>query len=935
MKALVIGGGLLGISTAYFLGRRGWRVTVVERRHAPGLETSYANGALLSPSMPEPWNAPGCARVLMRSLGRRDAALQLRLKALPRLARWGIEFLRHSSPRRYEENTRKNLHLAMYSRATLEALRAVTPLEYGAAATGTLRVFREPAALDAALEWAERFRAEGLEFRPLSAQDTVALEPALAPIGPRLVGAIHYPLDSVGNAQMFCVALAEAARELGVEFHFGADVREIRTSDGRVSAVLGDSARLTADHCVVAAGSYTPRLLRPLGLRLPVQPVKGYSLTFDRPPRDPPLRIPIADDDLNAVVVPLQNVLRVAGTAEFAGYDLSLPPVRVNNLAALIPQMLPRAGLDPGEGRPWCGLRPMTPDGVPIIGATRIGNLWVNTGHGPLGWTMAAGSGQLLADLMSGTTPGLDPEPYAPARFGRAAASATGGAVGRREFLVGAAAATTVATTRRRWGVPGRRVPMHDWSAVEAVAALRRGDLTVERYAHALLERCEMWRDLNAFITLEPERVLADARARDRERRSGVAPGPLFGLPIPIKDSVNTAEYRTTGGTPALRDFRPGEDAPLVAALRAAGAIVLGKTNLHELSYGWTSDNRAFGAVHNPYDTTRIPGGSSGGTAASVAARIAPLGVAEDTEGSIRVPAALCGIAGLRPTTGRYPTEGCVPITPLFDQVGPHARSVADLALFDAVVSGDHRALPRVDLRRVRLGVVRDYWFAGLDPDVERVTGEAFARLRAAGVQIVETELPDLAFLIAHTTTQVQDHDVRFALADYLRRYDPALGFEALIREASPDIRAVFQDGVLPGGPHFVTDAVYAEARDRYLPQLRAAYRDYFERTGVAAIAFPATRVPATRIGEDVTVEIGGRAVPFANAIARNIAPGSTAGVPGLVMPIGLSRGGLPIALELDAPAGADRALLALGLALEPVLGRIAAPLEPGGTARA
>ena len=935
MKALVIGGGLLGISTAYFLGRRGWRVTVLERRHAPGLETSYANGALLSPSLPEPWNAPGCARVLLRSLGRRDAALQLRLKAMPRLARWGIEFLRHSDPRRYEENTRRNLRLALYSRATLEALRAQTGIEYGAAATGTLRVFRDPASLDAAIAWTERFRAAGLEYRPLSGPDTIALEPALAPIGAQLIGGIHYPLDAVGNAQAFCVALAEQARDLGVEFHFGTEVREIRAHGGRVSAVQSDTTQFTADHYVVAGGSHTPLLLRPLGVRVPVQPVKGYSLTFDRPPCDPPLRIPISDDDLNAVVVPLQNVLRVAGTAEFAGYDLSLPEVRVRNLAALVAQVLPRAALDPGEARPWCGLRPMTPDGVPIVGVTGIGNLWLNTGHGPLGWTMAAGSGQLLADLMSGTTPGLDPQPYAPARYRRAAATASRGTIGRREFLVGAVAATTVAATRRHRRRAGRRVAMHEWTAVEAVAALRNGEVSVERYARALLERCGVWRDLNAFITLEPERVLADARARDRERRAGVAPGPLFGLPIPVKDSVNTAEYRTTGGTPALRHFRPGVDAPLVAALRAAGAIVLGKTNLHELSYGWTSDNLAFGAVHNPYDTTRIPGGSSGGTAVSIAARIAPLGVAEDTEGSIRVPAALCGIVGLRPTTGRYPTEGCIPITPLFDQVGPHARSIADLALFDAVISGDRRPLPGVDLRRLRLGVVRDYWFKGLDPDVERVTEDALARLSAAGVQIVATEMPDLAFLIAHTTVQVQDHDVRLELAKYLRRYDPTLSFEELVREASPDIRAVFQDEVLPGSPHFVTDAVYAEARDRYLPQLRAAYRAYFERTGVAAIVFPATRVPAPRIGEDVTVEIGGRAVPFANAIARNIAPGSTAGVPGLVMPIGLSRGGLPIALEFDAPAGADRALLALGLALEPVLGRIPAPIEPGGSGRA
>ena len=203
----------------------------------------------------------------------------------------------------------------------------------------------------------------------------------------------------------------------------------------------------------------------------------------------------------------------------------------------------------------------------------------------------------------------------------------------------------------------GGDAELSNLGAVEAVAHMSQGSVTSERYARALLARCQTARGLNAFITLEPDRVLEDARARDRERLAGVKSGPLFGLPIPVKDSVNTRDYPTTAGTPALRHFRPKEDAPLVAALRAAGALVLGKTNLHELSYGWTSNNLAFGAVHNPYDASRIPGGSSGGTAAAIAARLAPLGVAEDTEGSIRVPAAFCGIAGFRPTTGRYSTR--------------------------------------------------------------------------------------------------------------------------------------------------------------------------------------------------------------------------------------------------------------------------------------
>jgi Asp-tRNA(Asn)/Glu-tRNA(Gln) amidotransferase A subunit family amidase len=463
--------------------------------------------------------------------------------------------------------------------------------------------------------------------------------------------------------------------------------------------------------------------------------------------------------------------------------------------------------------------------------------------------------------------------------------------------------------------------------AAEAVSHMSQGALTSERYAAALLARCQSARALNAFITLEPARVLEAARARDKERLAGAKPGPLFGLPMPIKDSVNTRDYPTTGGTPALRHFHPAADAPVVAALRGAGAVVLGKTNLHELSYGWTSNNLAFGAVRNPYDQSRIPGGSSGGTAAAIAARLAPLGVAEDTEGSIRVPAAFCGIAGFRPTTGRYSTRGCVPISPLFDQVGPHARSVADLALFDSVVANDWRRLEAAPLAGVRLGVVRDYWFTDLDPEVARLTELALARLKDAGAQIVETHLPGLASLIDATTDAVQNHDVRIALPRYLKEYGTGVDFDALVAQASPDIQETFRSYVLPGGANFVTEAAYAAARDRYLPELHKLYQDYFSRMRIAAMVFPTTLVPAPRIGEETTVESGGgRSLPFETAVARNIAPGSTAGIPGLVLPVGLTHGGLPVAMEFDAPAGADRALLALGLSAARALGPLAPP---------
>ena len=464
--------------------------------------------------------------------------------------------------------------------------------------------------------------------------------------------------------------------------------------------------------------------------------------------------------------------------------------------------------------------------------------------------------------------------------------------------------------------------------AGEAVALLSRGELSAVEYARALLAQCEAGKSLNAFITLRPEQVLADASACDRRRKAGERLGPLHGLPIPIKDSVNTRDLPTTAGTPALRHFQPREDAPLVRALRDAGAIVLGKTNLHELSYGYTSNNHAYGAIHNPYDVTRIPGGSSGGTGAAIASRMAPLGVAEDTEGSIRVPAALCGIAGFRPTTGRYSTQGCAPISPLFDQVGPHARSVADLLLFDGAVTGSSpSAPPPVSLNKVRLGVIRPFWFSGLDSEVEQVTTAALAALQRAGVELVEGELPQLPHFIELITDPVQNHDVKPSLTRYLAHYHAGVSFEELLAQASPDVQQMIKPAITPGTHDFVPEAQYEEIVRVHLPGLRAMYKEYFARSGVAAIVFPTTILPAPKLGEeDMEVEVRGRRKPLDEAMARNIAPGSTAGLPGLVLPAGLTPGGLPVALEFDGPAGSDRSVLALGLALEAVLGKLPPP---------
>jgi len=467
---------------------------------------------------------------------------------------------------------------------------------------------------------------------------------------------------------------------------------------------------------------------------------------------------------------------------------------------------------------------------------------------------------------------------------------------------------------------------MLELSATAAVALMRAGEMAALDYADALLARCAAGASLNAFITLDPAAVRAAARAADAHRAAGGVLGPLHGLPIPVKDSVNTAGIETTVGTRALRGWIPARDATSIARLKAAGAIVLGKTNIHELSFGWTSSNLEFGAVRNPYDLSRIPGGSSGGTAAAVAARMAPLGVAEDTQGSIRVPAALCGITGFRPTTGRYPTDGTAPITPLFDQIGPHARCVADLALFDAIISGEAAPIEPATLAGLRIGIDRTFFFAGIDAEVAALTEKTLAQLAAAGAIIVEAPVPGLDGVVP-VAMAIQVHDVVPALERYLADSGAPVDFAGMFAGVSRDVAAVFAQVALHGAPAAIAENVYAAARDTARPALQRAMASWFADHRIDAMLFPATMVPATPVGDESPVAIGGQSVPFATAIARNITPCSTLGLPGLVLPCGLTAAGLPVAIELDGPAGSDRRLLAIGMAVEAALGPMPAPL--------
>ncbi|PLX54617.1 MAG: hypothetical protein C0629_16890 [Chromatiales bacterium] len=419
MRAVVIGAGLIGLTTALFLRRHGAEVVVVDRADGPGAETSFANGGLLTPSMADPWNAPGILGKMLRWIGHESAPVLLRPHALPALGAWGIAFLRQSRPQRFRENLLRNVRLANYSLSVMAGLRDEYEFAYDGACSGSLKLLRDTVALEQATAMAESLVSHGVRFQSLDRAATVALEPALAPVADEVAGSLFFPDDESGDAHRFCCAVAEVLRRLGVTLRFGLEVESLRKQGGRMTGVVTAQGVLEADVYVVAAGSYSTQLLRPLGLRLPVRPAKGYSITLPVEGLQQRPRLPVVDDALHAVVVPLGHRLRVAGTAEFAGFDRTLRPQRIDNLRYLLRQTYPEiaASLDAAPVQAWTGLRPMSADGVPLIGVTSIGSLFLNTGHGPLGWTLAAGSAKALADKIMGQPPGFDIGEYSPARF--------------------------------------------------------------------------------------------------------------------------------------------------------------------------------------------------------------------------------------------------------------------------------------------------------------------------------------------------------------------------------------------------------------------------------------------------------------------------------------------------------------------------------------
>ncbi|MFT6285529.1 MAG: mandelamide amidase [Alcanivorax sp.] len=411
----------------------------------------------------------------------------------------------------------------------------------------------------------------------------------------------------------------------------------------------------------------------------------------------------------------------------------------------------------------------------------------------------------------------------------------------------------------------------------------------------------------NVFITVNPDLA---APASDQ--------GSLAGMYIAVKDNIHVAGMPNTAGTLRLKDFVPTEDAAVIARLKAAGAQIIGKNNMHELAYGITSNNAAYGAVHNGVNFEYMAGGSSGGTAAAVALGMASAGLGTDTGGSSRIPAALNGLVGFRPTTGRYPNSGMTMISNTRDTAGPITHTVADAALMDRVLSADSTIDPAVDLSTVRLGVPRGYFYENLDPDVSSVTEQVIKRLANAGVELVEADIEGIGDLNEKVGFPLVLFETSQLLPAYLKKYQPGATVEQLIAKiASPDVKQVVSDAM--GGA--IPEAVYLDARDVQRPLLQQAYADYFHRQAVDAIILPTTPLPAVPLAADMsTVELNGVQVPAFPTYIRNTDPSSNAGIPGISIPAGVSGKGLPIGIELDGPAGSDRKLLAIAAAVEALL---------------
>ncbi|CAM3763241.1 D-amino acid dehydrogenase [Bordetella tumulicola] len=418
MHVIVLGSGVIGTTTAYYLARQGVKVTVLDRQAEAACETSYANAGQVSPGYSTPWAAPGIPLKALKWMFQKEhAPLAIRPDGTLYQWRWMAAMLANCSAARYTINKERMLRLAEYSRDCLSDLRAETGIQYEQRTRGTLQLFRTESQYEAAQRDIQVLEACGVPYELLDRNRLQTAEPALAHASQQLVGGLRLPNDETGDCRLFTRQLAQLAAGLGVEFRYGQDVEGLQMAGGEITGVRVDGETLTADRYVAAFGSYTRGFLRPLGLDLPVYPVKGYSLTIPlRDSKAAPVST-VLDETYKVAVTRFDNRIRVGGMAELAGFDLRLNPARRRTLEYVVNDLYPGSG-DVTKAEFWTGLRPMTPDSTPIVGPTRYANLFLNTGHGTLGWTMACGSGKLLADLVTGQPPTIRADDLALSRYG-------------------------------------------------------------------------------------------------------------------------------------------------------------------------------------------------------------------------------------------------------------------------------------------------------------------------------------------------------------------------------------------------------------------------------------------------------------------------------------------------------------------------------------
>lgn len=446
--------------------------------------------------------------------------------------------------------------------------------------------------------------------------------------------------------------------------------------------------------------------------------------------------------------------------------------------------------------------------------------------------------------------------------------------------------------------------------AVAVVAAFKNGTVAPAEYAEALSERAAQNSHLNALLSFDAQ----DTKQSAAEAFDAAPDATLAGLPMLAKDNINTTSFPTSGGTKSLLAHTPSSDAGVVQRITDAGGFIAAKANMHELAFGITSNNAVTGAVRNPVDASMIAGGSSGGTAAAVAAGVFPIGLGTDTGGSCRIPAALCGVVGFRPTTGRYDGDGVIPLSHTRDTVGPIARSVRDINLMDGVLSGDKTDAISVDLSQVTLGVPRQVFYDDLDPAVAAAVDAQLTVLSNAGARLVEVGFEPIWEHNAAFGFPVVLYEVMQDLPAYLVKHAPDISFDTLVAGiGSPDVAGVVAS---QRGAEAVPKAVYDAALKEHRPAMRQIYGKVFEDNHLNAIVFPTTPLPARPIGQDETVELNGAQVPTFPTYIRNTDLGSNLGAPGISLPCPVTSG-LPAGIEFDALPGQDRTLLALAAAVE------------------